>query len=375
MAETTTLKSGAKRTVALVRGDGGDTVVAKRFHDPGIFGYARDFWRARGELRVLRALRERGVAVPRTFGLRRVDGAWQVEMEAVEGARSLDALLDERADSPVPFERLARELGELVARLCAAGVDHPDLHAGNVLVDGRGRLWLVDFHHARLRRLALAALVDRLVSLLGQARERFTPRERARLAFAWHRALPPELRATLPDPRRDGAQLEAAARVRRREEVLRESRRWLRETSRGRIVEEGGLRFLEPEPIEAARRARLVAFVRSAIPDGGALDDAHGRVLLVTAADRDALEADWRELGRLVLHRVPCALPLMLGRGRDAWAVYGLPVGSERLDADAGGENMAAVLARARESGLSPRAPLVLYGSGCEVRFGPGTRA
>ena len=377
MAETTTLKRGAKRTVLLVR-EGGDARVAKRFHDAGLLGYARDFWRARGELRVLRTLRERGVAVPRALGLRRVEGAWQVEMEAVEGAQSLDALLDYRERSPVPIALLARRLGELVARLQASGVDCPDLHAGNVLVDREGRLWLVDFHHARLRRLGPAALVDRLLSLLGQARERFTPRERARMALAWRRALPAELRSALPDPRTDGAELEAAARIRRREEVLRESRRWLRETSRGRIVEEAGLRFLEPEPIEAARRARLVAWVRKnlASPHGQAsriLEEAGERALLVTAGSHDVLERDWRELGRLVLHRVPCARPLLLARRGTPWAVYDLPPSGERPGLAEDGA-VRALVVRAGDRGLVPAEPIAVDGDGDRAWFAPGTR-
>lgn len=41
-------------------------------------------------------------------------------------------------------------LGRTLARFTAAGLTHPDLNAGNVLHDGEGRFWLVDFDRATL---------------------------------------------------------------------------------------------------------------------------------------------------------------------------------------------------------------------------------
>jgi tRNA A-37 threonylcarbamoyl transferase component Bud32 len=53
-------------------------------------------------------------------------------------------------------QRLAVELGRLMARLHAAGVRHNDLHAGNLLVrldhEDRPALYLIDLHAARLGR-------------------------------------------------------------------------------------------------------------------------------------------------------------------------------------------------------------------------------
>ena len=44
-----------------------------------------------------------------------------------------------------------RTLGELVARLHAAGAWHADLNAHNVLLDAAGDFHLIDFDRARLR--------------------------------------------------------------------------------------------------------------------------------------------------------------------------------------------------------------------------------
>lgn len=43
-------------------------------------------------------------------------------------------------------------IGATIARFHAAGVDHADLNAHNVLLDGAGAVYLIDFDRARLRR-------------------------------------------------------------------------------------------------------------------------------------------------------------------------------------------------------------------------------
>ena len=47
---------------------------------------------------------------------------------------------------------LFRSIGEMVARFHAAGCDHPDLTAHNILIDRRRRPFLVDFDNASMRR-------------------------------------------------------------------------------------------------------------------------------------------------------------------------------------------------------------------------------
>ena len=48
-------------------------------------------------------------------------------------------------------ERLWRAVGAVVARLQRAGVDHADLNAHNLLLDGRGLISVIDFDRGRVR--------------------------------------------------------------------------------------------------------------------------------------------------------------------------------------------------------------------------------
>ena len=41
-------------------------------------------------------------------------------------------------------------VGEMLARFAEAGLRHPDINAGNIVVDDRGACWLLDFDRARL---------------------------------------------------------------------------------------------------------------------------------------------------------------------------------------------------------------------------------
>ena len=42
-------------------------------------------------------------------------------------------------------------VGQLVARFHRAGLEHADLNAHNLLFDGQGRGWMIDFDRSRLR--------------------------------------------------------------------------------------------------------------------------------------------------------------------------------------------------------------------------------
>ncbi|MDE2303932.1 MAG: 3-deoxy-D-manno-octulosonic acid kinase [Gammaproteobacteria bacterium] len=60
----------------------------------------------------------------------------------------------ERAAEGPPAVPLWRSVGEAVARLHAAGADHADLNAHNLLIDGRERVHFIDFDRGRLRPAA-----------------------------------------------------------------------------------------------------------------------------------------------------------------------------------------------------------------------------
>ena len=65
----------------------------------------------------------------------------------IPDARPLSAVL---AVAPLQ-EGTWRDVGAAVAQLHAAGADHADLNAHNILLDGGGAVSLIDFDRGRLR--------------------------------------------------------------------------------------------------------------------------------------------------------------------------------------------------------------------------------
>jgi 3-deoxy-D-manno-octulosonic acid kinase len=108
--------------------------------------------RAFAEYRLLEDLAARGVPVPVPVGAhyeRR--GLWyrcDLITRRIAGAASMSGVL---AAAPLG-EAIWRQVGSTIAQLHAAGVDHADLNAHNILVDGRGAVSIVDFDRGRVRR-------------------------------------------------------------------------------------------------------------------------------------------------------------------------------------------------------------------------------
>ncbi|MFO0561209.1 MAG: lipopolysaccharide kinase InaA family protein [Polyangiales bacterium] len=72
---------------------------------------------------------------------------WFIVEEAVASAYTLGDWLRIEKDETV-VRRALGSLGRLLSQLHERGVVHRDVHGGNVLVDGEGRLWFTDFSHA-----------------------------------------------------------------------------------------------------------------------------------------------------------------------------------------------------------------------------------
>ncbi len=108
-------------------------------------------------------------------------------MERIEGVRSLAdrALVAGRG---APWE----EAGRLIARFHRAGLDHADLNAHNILFDGNGHGWLIDFDRGtqgslseRQRLSNLERLRRSLRKVAGEEGERFWLRLRDSYWTAW----------------------------------------------------------------------------------------------------------------------------------------------------------------------------------------------
>jgi 3-deoxy-D-manno-octulosonic acid kinase len=130
--------------------------------------------RSRGfaEFDLLAALSRRGLPVPRPVAARfqRRGPYYRADLitRAVEHASTLTQVVRDRRLDPA----LAERVGALVARFHAAGVDHADLNAHNILLD-REQLWLIDFDRGEIRvtgtawKLANLARLKRSLSKVG----------------------------------------------------------------------------------------------------------------------------------------------------------------------------------------------------------------
>lgn len=158
---------GALRDAAAGRGaiafldDGAGGLVLRRYRRGGLAArVSRDryLWLGEGrtrawrELKLLHALHGRGLPVPAPVAARylRSGLGYTAELVTVRlpGSRSL-AELWLSGDIDDEHWRVA---GRCIGRFHAAGVQHADLNAHNVMLGGGGEAWLLDFDRGRLRR-------------------------------------------------------------------------------------------------------------------------------------------------------------------------------------------------------------------------------
>ncbi len=124
--------------------------LAARFSRDRYWWHGANRTRSFAEFRLTRLLHARGLPVPRALAASYLrEGPFYrtaLLLERLQGVRSLA----ERArlnGASAPWE----EAGRLVARFHRAGLDHVDLNAHNLLFDGNGRGWMIDFDRCRLR--------------------------------------------------------------------------------------------------------------------------------------------------------------------------------------------------------------------------------
>lgn len=309
------LKRSAKRSVERCAGSGSE--VVKRFHSPGRLDRLRDRARASSEYKTLCELTERGLAVPRPIAVRHTTHGWELATEWIEGAVPWSEVLAERAPWPTSAEKLVKSLGALLARAHAIGLDHPDLHSGNVLVAADARAWLVDVHGARLRPGPSARIAVRdLVQLAADTRERLSPGLRARALAAWRAELPDTFARTLPHQEELAETVEREARARRRATIERARRRWTRNSSSCRAHSVAG----------------FSGFVSAELGDCDPLPyrTGAGQVVLEGLTPRKT-RAHWYASARLCDHGVRAARPLVFSCTPTAWAAFGLPHGARSL--------------------------------------------
>jgi tRNA A-37 threonylcarbamoyl transferase component Bud32 len=156
----TVVKDGKHRTVYRLSLQSGD-VYWKVCRLYGPRAWWRDFFRgpkAKLEFDRARELADRGVPTVEPLACGRMGGFWPPASHLI--TRALDAttplddyLLVHPPQLPEGRRRLAVALAKFMAKLHDAGVTHPDLHPGNLLVRDRGdglEFFLIDVHDVRL---------------------------------------------------------------------------------------------------------------------------------------------------------------------------------------------------------------------------------
>lgn len=344
-------KRAQGRSLRGVHGPGGEPWVEKRFELSGAWGRIRNRRRARHEAFALKTLAERGIPVPPFRGLRALGkGRYAVSMVEIPGARTLEACL---ADSvPRPSSPCARELGRLLARAHLAGLDHPDLHPGNILVDGGGQLHLIDFHAARVGAPCSAKHRRRdLLNLEASLRQSWTPYRRLRALVEWSRTSRPGPGSPSKTERRAEARsLFLEARTKRLEDTRRRRRRYLRVSSSTRVAELDSPPPGEPPTLEATelREGWTARFLAQDLRDPGihptpgpglALrgriaadpDSEQHEVLVLEGGTADERASRFTSAGQLLELLIPAARPAALVQGAGGAALLRMPRNSESL--------------------------------------------
>ncbi len=167
------IKNGAHRAVYRIRIDD-HFVYWKHCRIHGLASYLRQWLRpakAHLEFNRAQALAARGIDTVEPLAWSRPwqpwAGASHLITRELTGAIPMHQYLLERSRGEARREA-AKHLGLFLARLHDAGVAHPDLHPGNILVvldaAGQPRFHLLDIHNVRLRRsLSLGASRSNLV--------------------------------------------------------------------------------------------------------------------------------------------------------------------------------------------------------------------
>ena len=315
------LKANLNRTVLLEQ-QGEQGIVIKRFHSPGKLRKLADGRRAAHEFRVLTELQDQGVSVPAPLELRRENEHWEVVLRWIPGAFPLDEFLSGERELPQDANDLPRRLGELLAQAWGCGLVHSDLHAGNVLLDRGGKLWLIDFQHAEIRaEVSTRRRLRDLVVLAAGVRELVSQRFRAKFLVSLLRSLKKRERAVLGAKEELSKQVEDQARLHRRHRVHRRQLRWTRESSSCRTLQDSRCEGWISTGIGIIEQTELVTLsLREfgeqsfALPNGFEIEeveDDQGTWILIGANEDTVLREAWYTAARVHEHHLKAPAPIL----------------------------------------------------------------
>ena len=137
-------------------------VVRDSFFRLPLSGAIRDpHYRPFEEISILELLRECGVSVPSPVvgAVKHICAGWAYravivteELPDVQNLLFLSLTAKLQPEEQTVVAELCRKAGEEAAKMVAQQVSHPDLHLGNVLVQGGSRVVLIDFDRANFLR-------------------------------------------------------------------------------------------------------------------------------------------------------------------------------------------------------------------------------
>lgn len=140
------------RAVAVPPLEGGVRAHIKQYKAVGVTGRLRNLFRtsqADAEFAHLLAAKKAGLPVPEVILFGRHGSNAYLATQFIRNSEPLAQIL--RRNPSALDDALIRSVAELVARVHKAGFLHHDLHLGNILRDGDGRLYLVDLHRLEIK--------------------------------------------------------------------------------------------------------------------------------------------------------------------------------------------------------------------------------
>ncbi|MEN2974863.1 MAG: Kae1-associated kinase Bud32 [Candidatus Caldarchaeales archaeon] len=137
------IRIGAEAIISRINWNGFDAVskyrVSKSYRIAELDRRIRE-QRTLHEVRVMMALKKAGVSCPTVIFLDRSEAV--IYMQYIEGVELRRWL--EKADEK-SVEKVAKDLGRMVGRMHRSKIAHGDLTTSNILIDGSGKLFFVDF--------------------------------------------------------------------------------------------------------------------------------------------------------------------------------------------------------------------------------------
>ncbi|MEN3159236.1 lipid IV(A) 3-deoxy-D-manno-octulosonic acid transferase [Alkalimonas sp. NCh-2] len=151
-------------------------LVGKVLHDQFLMQPVQTS-RAMQEYQLLSWMRQQGLAVPRPVAAsyQRSGLIYRADLliELIPDSKDLAAILQQRALSGSEWQAV----GAAIAQMHQLGVYHSDLNCRNILLDGTGKVWLIDFDKCERRSMAAWTTqnLDRLLRSFNKEKGKLNP--------------------------------------------------------------------------------------------------------------------------------------------------------------------------------------------------------